>query len=80
MPVVLLRVIKIFSIAFADLTGMAGTNSQLLLDGWQNAADRYLNTLADSLRGKGVNVQTATPMGAPANKIVEYAHAHIGVA
>lgn len=58
--------------------GMAGTNYQPLLDGLQNAADSYLNTLADSLRSKGVDVQTATPVGVPADNIVEYAHAHPG--
>lgn len=77
-PLILLRVIEIVAIAFADPTGMVGTNYQPLLDSLQNAADSYLNTLAGSLRGKGVHVQTATPMGEPADKIVEYAHEHPG--
>jgi nucleotide-binding universal stress UspA family protein len=77
-PLILLRVIEIVSIAFADPTGMAGTNYQPLLDSLQHAADNYLNALAGSLRSKGVHVQTATPLGAPAEKIVEYAREHPG--
>lgn len=77
-PLILLRVIEIVAIAFADPTGMAGTNYQPLLDSLQQAADSYLNALAGSLRGKGVHVRTATPLGAPAEKIVEYAREHPG--
>lgn len=77
-PLVLLRVVEIEALAFADPTGMVGANYQALLDGLQQDADSYVDQLAGAIRGKGVTVQTATPMGLPAAKIVEYAHAHPG--
>jgi nucleotide-binding universal stress UspA family protein len=77
-PLVLLRVVEIEAISFADPTGMVGVNYQALLDGLQQDADSYVSQIAESVRSKGVTVQTATPMGLPADKIVEYAHAHPG--
>jgi nucleotide-binding universal stress UspA family protein len=75
-PLVLLRVVEIETIAFSDPTGMVGANYQALLDGLQQDADSYVAQLASSIRSKGVTVQTATPIGLPAEKIVEYTHAH----
>lgn len=77
-PLVLLRVVEIETIAFSDPAGMVGANYQALLDGLQQDADSYVAQLAQSMQKKGVTVQTATPIGLPADKIAEYTQTHSG--
>lgn len=77
-PLVLVRVVEIVSLSFIDPAGTAGVNYQAILDSLQAASDTYLNQLAATVHSKEVNVQTATPMGLPADKIVGYAHDHPG--
>jgi nucleotide-binding universal stress UspA family protein len=77
-PLVLLRVVELVSLSFVDPAGMAGVNYQALLDSMQEAADAYVSQLMRTLRGKGLQVQTVTPMGLPANNIVSFTHEHPG--
>ena len=77
-PLVLLRVVEITAFTFVDPMGMAGVNYQVLLDSVQEDADNYVHELAARVREKGVQVETATPMGLPADKVVGYAHDHPG--
>jgi nucleotide-binding universal stress UspA family protein len=77
-PLVLLRVVELVSLSFVDPAGMAGVNYQALLDSMQEAADAYVSQLMTTLRGKGLQVQTVTPMGLPANNIVSFTHEHPG--
>ncbi len=77
-PQVLLRVVEVLSLAFGDSTGMGYASYPQILDSLQEAAEDYLNQLALTLRGKDFSVQTAAPVGLPADKIVRYAHEHPG--
>jgi len=77
-PLVLLRVVEIVAFTFVDPMGMTGVNYQALLDSFQETADSYVNELASKVREKGTTVETATPMGLPAEKIVEYSHEYPG--
>ncbi|MBI3756814.1 MAG: universal stress protein [Deltaproteobacteria bacterium] len=77
-PLVLLRVIEIVSLTFVDPMGMAGVNYQALSESFQETADTYVNELAAKVRERGMTVETATPLGTPADKIVGYSHDHPG--
>jgi len=77
-PVTLLRVVETVSLTFADPAGMGSTNYPEILEGLQQAADSYVQQLAAAVRGTGCSVHTETPLGTPAEKIVEYVHDHPG--
>jgi nucleotide-binding universal stress UspA family protein len=77
-PLALLRVVEVVSLTFVDPIGMTGMNYQTMLDSFPESADTYVNELAARLRAKGVVVETETPMGLPADKIVGYARDHAG--
>lgn len=75
---VLLRVVEVVSLTFVDPAGMVSVDYRALLDSFQNATDHYVDELAARVREKGMQVETATPMGFPAEKIVSHAHDHAG--
>lgn len=77
-PLVLLRVVELISFTFLDPMGMAGVNYQALFDRVQEDADNYVQELVTRVRERGVSVETATPMGLPADKVVGYMHEHPG--
>jgi nucleotide-binding universal stress UspA family protein len=77
-PLVFLRVVEIVSFTFVDPMGMTSVNYQALLESFQETADSYVNELAAKVREKGITVETATPMGLPADKIVGCAHEYPG--
>ena len=78
-PVTLLQVVETVSLSFADPAGMGGSASYpQILEGLQEAAESYVSQLAAAVRGTGCSVHTETPLGTPAEKIVEYVHDHPG--
>jgi nucleotide-binding universal stress UspA family protein len=77
-PVVLLRVVEFLSVDFGDPFGTSYAAYPDLLARLREEADSYVNERAAGLRAKGHTVPTETPVGLPADKIVQYAHAHPG--
>jgi nucleotide-binding universal stress UspA family protein len=77
-PLILLRVVEILSLDFGDPFGTSSASYPEILDRLQEAAASYVNEHAAVLHAKGYRVQTETPVGLPANKIVRYAHEHPG--
>jgi nucleotide-binding universal stress UspA family protein len=77
-PLVLLRVLEILPLTFVDPMSMAGGNYQAVLDGLEQAARDYLQQVAATLPRNDCPVEITTPMGGPAEKIVQDAHDHPG--
>jgi len=77
-PLVLLRVVEILALGFGDPFGASPASYPQLLESLQEAAGGYVTEHATRLRAQGFTVLTETPVGLPADKIVEYAHAHPG--
>jgi nucleotide-binding universal stress UspA family protein len=75
---VLVQVVETVSLSFADPGGMGLSSYPQILEGLQEAADIYMQRLAATVSSKGFSVHTETPMGTPADKIVEYVHDHPG--
>jgi nucleotide-binding universal stress UspA family protein len=77
-PLILLRVVEVLALDFADPIGMSYASYPQILDSLQAATEEYLTQRAASVRGTGVSVHTEAPVGLPADKIVGYAHEHPG--
>jgi len=77
-PLILLQVVETVALSFADPAGMGLSSYPQVLEGLQEAADIYAQRLAATVSSKGFSVHTETPMGTPAEKIVEYVHDHQG--
>ena len=77
-PLVLFRVLEILPLTFVDPISLAGGNYQAMLDGLEQAARDYLQQVAATLRRNDFSVESTTPIGGPAEKIVRYAHDHPG--
>ena len=77
-PLILLQVVETVTLSFADPAGMGLSSYPQVLEGLQEAADIYVQRLAATVSSKGFSVHTETPMGTPAEKIVEYVHDHRG--
>ncbi len=77
-PLILLQVVETVVLSFADPAGMGLSSYPQVLEGLQEAADIYVQRLAATVSSKGFSVHTETPMGTPAEKIVEYVHDHRG--
>ncbi|MBI3801882.1 MAG: universal stress protein [Deltaproteobacteria bacterium] len=77
-PLVLVQVVETLSLSFADPGGMGLSSYPQILEGLQEAADIYMQRLAATVSSQGFSVQTETPLGTPADRIVEYVHDHPG--
>jgi nucleotide-binding universal stress UspA family protein len=77
-PLVLLRVVEVLPLDFANPTGMSYASAPQLLESLQEAAEGYLHQLATRVRDTGVCVHTEAPVGLPTDKIVSYSHNHPG--
>src|SRR5262245_36229548 len=77
-PLVLMQVVETVALSFADAGGMGLSNYPQVLESLQEAVDIYVQRLAATMSSKGFSVHTETPMGTPADQIVEYVHDHPG--